>query len=258
MTLAERLDARLADLSPQEQRAAEFLRDHLDDLAGYNATEIAGLSGVSKATVSRLYRRLGFSGAEEVREQLRAERGAPRPGAVAHSDSALEQEFANLRAVAALDLAPAAALLADAHRVVIVGFRNSYPVALHLREQLAQARDLVSLAPLPGQTVGEELAGLDERDVVVFVGFRRRPAGFGDLLGAVGRARGILITDASGRPFARRAHLVLECPLESPDAYDSYAAAAHLVARLAGAVLERVGGARLAAVTSALRRELER
>lgn len=257
MNLAERLETGYADLSPTERRAADFMRGHLDDLAGYNATEVAGLSGVSKATVSRLYRRLGFQGAEEVREHLRAARGAPRAGATTHPDAALEQEFANLRAAAALDVDPAAALIASARRVVVVGFRNSYPVALHLREQLTQARDLVSLAPLPGQTVGEELAGLTADDAVVLVGFRRRPAGFAALADAVVRspARGILITDSSGRRLA--ADLVLECPLHSSTAFDSYAAASHLVARLAGAVLALSDPARLAAIGAALRPELE-
>ncbi|MCU1423015.1 MAG: RpiR family transcriptional regulator [Microbacteriaceae bacterium] len=257
MNLSERLEATYAELSPQEQRAADFMRGHLDDLAVYNATEVAGLSGVSKATVSRLYRRLGFRGADELREHLRTVRGAPRADAVAHPDDALEQEIANLRAVAALDLAPAATLIAEARRVVVIGFRNSYPVALHLREQLAQARDLVSLAPLPGQTVGEELAGLDAQDVVVLVGFRRRPAGFAALATAVAAtpARGILITDASGRRLA--SDLVLECPLDTPTAFDSYAAAAHLVARLASAVLALSDPARLASVGAALRSELE-
>ena len=257
LSLTERLDASYAELSPQEQRAADFMREHLDDLAVYNATEVAGLSGVSKATVSRLYRRLGFGGAEELRDHLRTVRGAPRSGAVANPDAALEQEIANLRGVAALDIAPAAALISGAGRVVIIGFRNSYPVALHLREQLAQARDHVSLAPLPGQTVGEELAGLDSNDVVVLVGFRRRPAGFTALAAAVanGPARGILITDSSGRRLT--SDLVLECPLESPTAFDSYAAAAHLIARLASAVLALSDPARLAAVGAALRAELE-
>jgi DNA-binding MurR/RpiR family transcriptional regulator len=259
MNLSERLDSAYAELSPQERRAADFMRGHLDDLAVYNATEVAALSGVSKATISRLYRRLGFSGAEELREHVRTVRGAPRAGAVAHPDDALEQEIANLRAVAALDLAPAAALLAGARRVVVIGFRNSYPVALHLREQLAQARDSVALAPLPGQTVGEELVGLDGRDVVILVGFRRRPAGFAALAATVlaGPARSILVTDASGRRLAARADVVLECPLDSPTAFDSYAAAAHLVARLATAVLALCDPSRLAAVGAALRPELE-
>jgi DNA-binding MurR/RpiR family transcriptional regulator len=58
--LDERLKAQYASLSPQEQRVADFIFDHFDDLISYNSAELAQLSGVSKATVSRLFKRLGY------------------------------------------------------------------------------------------------------------------------------------------------------------------------------------------------------
>ncbi|SDF41304.1 transcriptional regulator, RpiR family, partial [Blastococcus fimeti] len=61
----ERIDQRIArshpTLSAQERRAAETLLEHLDDLATYRAAELAALAGVSKATMSRLFRSLGFA-----------------------------------------------------------------------------------------------------------------------------------------------------------------------------------------------------
>ena len=53
--LDERLKGQYASLSPQEQRVADFIFDHFDDLISYNSAELAQLSGVSKATVSRLF-----------------------------------------------------------------------------------------------------------------------------------------------------------------------------------------------------------
>ncbi len=58
--LDERLKGQYASLSPQEQRVADFIFDHFDDLISYNSAELAQLSGVSKATVSRLFKRLGY------------------------------------------------------------------------------------------------------------------------------------------------------------------------------------------------------
>ncbi|WP_035330179.1 MurR/RpiR family transcriptional regulator, partial [Dickeya solani] len=63
----ERLRNQYSELSPQEQRVAEFIFDHLDDLISYNSAELARLSGVSKATVSRLFRRLGYPSYREMR-----------------------------------------------------------------------------------------------------------------------------------------------------------------------------------------------
>lgn len=259
-TIGDRLDSNYPDLSPQEQRAADFMRDHLADLAVYNATEVAHLSGVSKATISRLYRRLGFESAEELRDHVRALRGAGTPIATetpASFAAHLDHELANLRAaLTGLDLAPSAALIAGARRVVVIGFRNSYPVALHLRQQLAQARDGVELAPLPGQSVGEELATLGERDVVVLIGFRRRPELFARVVAAVGAspARSILITDPGGRRYLGRVDHLLECPVDSVSAFDSYAAAASVVSLLSAAVLGaglREGRARIADIGAA-------
>jgi len=260
--ISERLDAAYAELSPQEQRAADFMRDHLADLAVYNATEVAQLSGVSKATVSRLYRRLGFENAEELRDHARAARAAGTPVAgelpVTFS-SHLEQEIANLRAAfGSLDLEPVAQLIASARRVLVIGFRNSYPMALHLRQQLAQARDGVELAPLPGQSVGEELAALGPDDVVVLVGFRRRPELFSRVVSAVAGsdARSVLVTDAGGRRYASEVDDVLECPVDSVSAFDSYAAAASVMSALAAAVLGarlRDGRARIARIGAVYR-----
>jgi len=266
-TIGQRIDAQYGALSRQEQRAADFILDHLGDLAVYNATELAKLSGVSKATVSRLFRRLGFSDSAEVREHARSLRSQGAPlggiGAAAGTPSALAahavQEHENLqKLLAGLDdgrLDAAARLIAGAGEVVLIGLRNSYPLALHLRQQLAQARDRVRLAPVPGQSLGEDIAALGSRDVVVLVGFRRRPSGFGLIMQTL-RERGvpvILISDSSARRHAEGAAYWLECPVDSVSAFDSYAAAMSLVNLLASGVLGvdvRDGRTRIASITS--------
>ena len=78
VTIGQRIDRQYAALSPQEQRAADVVLDRLDDLAVFNASEIAQLSGVSKATVSRLVRRLGYEDFAQVRAQAKLLRGLGR------------------------------------------------------------------------------------------------------------------------------------------------------------------------------------
>ena len=267
MNIGQRIDGRYGELSPQEQRAADFILDHMSDLAVYNASELARLSGVSKATVSRLFRRLGFQDSAEVREHARALRslGAPLggPGASAGTPSRLaahaEAEHDNLRRLLLTledgRLDAAARLVHSAQSVVIVGLRNSYPLALHLRQQLVQARDHVRLAPLPGQSLGEELAGLGPRDVVVLMGFRRRVAGFGDIVAAIRRRDVplVLIADSSARKYSDQATHWLECPVDSVSAFDSYATAMSLVNLLATGAMGaqvRESRTRIAAITS--------
>ena len=277
--LAERITSSYESLSPQEQRVADLIRDRGDDVALYNSTELARLSGVSKATVSRLFRRLGFAGSHEVRDLLRAERSAGVPvvvdpmteptggiadrfGRVRPSDvevaieAQLRTDHDNLaRLYAGLDpaiLRSVVAALAQAERVLVIGFRSASPVALQLRQQLAQVREGVSAAPQAGQSIAEELAGFGPKDAVVVIGFRRRPAGFPGIVAAVADtgAAAVLITDPSGGRHGDAFRWVIECPIEAASAFDSYAAAMSLVSLIAGGVLGARGADGRTRVTS--------
>jgi DNA-binding MurR/RpiR family transcriptional regulator len=250
-TLPERIDAAWAGLTPQEQRVAGFLRARPGESALYNSSELARLTGVSKATVSRLFRRLGFTGSGEVRDLLRAQRGSGVPVAMGEPGDALAAQVArdadHVRSLAgSLDrgaLREVAAVVAAAPRVVVGGFRSAFPVAMVLREALQQARPDVRLVPEAGQTVAEELVGLGRQDAVVLVGFRRRPAGFDDVIAAALAATPnvVLLTDPTQRPVPVRWRF--DVPIESASPFDSYAAAATLVSVLAGEVLARRGAA---------------
>ncbi|MFC7624249.1 MurR/RpiR family transcriptional regulator [Microlunatus sp. GCM10028923] len=244
MTIEERIMARYTDFTPQARRAADVILQHRDDLATFSSAELAELSGVSRATLSRLYRQLGFASFADLREQARTlrSRGVPvgdRP--VAHEDH-LAAEHRNLRrmldSTEPSDWDAIAANLRAARSVTVVGFRNSYPVALHLREQLTQLRDGVRLLPLPGQTLAEELVGLTRGDTVILVGFRRRPSGFAAIVRAVADSGAdlLLIADGSARRYTPTATWWIEVPLDSDGPFDSYAAAMSAVAVLANAV----------------------
>ena len=237
-----------------------MILEHLDDLAIYSATELAAMSSVSKATVSRLYRRLGFENSVAVRDQARdlalERRASGEPGVLADShavglariplDAHVERETANLCATfSRLDADGPARAIATAARVVVVGFRNSYPVALHLREQLAQSRPDVVLAPQPGQSLGEELTGLGRGDVVVVVAFRRRPTLVGAMLERLaeeGVPTVLLADESAGHLAALSTHPII-CPLETGEDFDSYASVMSVVSVLAGAVLAERGDA---------------
>jgi DNA-binding MurR/RpiR family transcriptional regulator len=251
MRIDERIEQHYPELGPQEQKAADTLLDHLGELAVYNAAELAELSGVSKATMSRLFRRLGFADYQEVKEHTRGLRSSGMPlasneaagGIALHA--ALEQQNLN-RLFENLDddrLAGIATLLSEARTIVLVGFRNSFPIALHLRQQLLQCRGNVVLAPQPGQSVGEEIAGLGRADVVILLGFRRRPAGFRNVLEAAAGtgAHTILIGDASARWLAGAASTWIECPVDGSAAFDSYASAMSLASALASGVIAARG-----------------
>ncbi|MGZ4663034.1 MAG: MurR/RpiR family transcriptional regulator [Arthrobacter sp.] len=262
MRIDERIERHYPELSPQEQKAADTLLDRLGDLAVYNAAELASLSGVSKATMSRLFRRLGFADFNEVKEHTRALRSSGMPLPVQEADGGLALHVAHelhqlqrfFETLDAARLEDVAQHLATAANVLLVGFRNGFPVALHLRQQLLQCRGGIQLAPQPGQSLSEELAGLGTDDVVVLLGFRRRPKGFRQVLAAT-QATGattVLIGDPSARGLAGGCSFWIECPVTGTAAFDSYAAPMSLMSVLANSVLgarEKPGRDRIRKIT---------
>ncbi|MFQ3789193.1 MurR/RpiR family transcriptional regulator [Halomonas sp. A29] len=250
--IGQRISAQYAELTTQEQRVAGFILDHFDDLAVYSAVDLARLTGVSKSTVSRLFRRLGFESFQAVKRHARElrSRGVPlvtEPGGVAGNGEQfkrhLERERQNLRSalegIEPRDFEAVVEKLNTARRVVLVGFRNSYPLALHFRQQLIQARDLVSVAPEPNQSLAEEFVGLDGADLVVLFGFRRRPRVFDALASELASmpCRVLLIADATSSGYAEQVDWWMPCPIDSVSAFDSYASAMSLISLLANGVL---------------------
>jgi DNA-binding MurR/RpiR family transcriptional regulator len=247
----ERLRDHYAELTPQEQRVADFIFASIDDLMSYNSAELARLSGVSKATVSRLFKRLGYPSYRDMRDEMRTLRQSGMP--LTDSRDAVQgntllsrhykQEMANLTQwINQIDSAQFGALisaLSQARQVRLLGFRNSYPVALHLRQQLIQVRAGVMMMPQPGQTLAEELVDLTAQDVVIFVAFRRRPRMAKEILTQL-QSAGVpvlLICEPQAQTLTPLATWHLAAPLDSVSAFDSYSSAMSLVNLLSNALL---------------------
>lgn len=249
--LDERLRQHYGQLSPQEQRIADFVFDHFDDLISYNSAELARLSGVSKATVSRLFKRLGYEKYKDMRDELRILRQSGMP--LTDNRDAVQgntllsrhykQEMANLTQwVNSLDpqrFSEIIAALGQARRIFVIGMRNAWPVALHLRQQLLQARAQVQILPQPGQTLGEELVDIGADDLVVVVAFRRRPRIIKPLLQQLQQQAVpvVLLCEPQAQSIIPLARWPLCTPLDSVSAFDSYSAAMSLVNLLANALL---------------------
>ncbi|MCS3429856.1 MurR/RpiR family transcriptional regulator HpxU [Klebsiella sp. BIGb0407] len=249
--LDERLKGQYATLSPQEQRVADFIFDHFDDLIGYNSAELAKLSGVSKATVSRLFKRLGYEKYKDMRDELRTLRQTGMP--LTDNRDAVQgntllarhykQEMANLtqwvNALDAEQFAGTINAMVDARRIIVIGMRNSWPVALHLRQQLLQARGQIQVLPQPGQSLSEELVDLTPEDLVVVIAFRRRPRIIKPLLQQLQQREipVLLMCEPQAYSLFPLARWQLCAPLDSVSAYDSYAAVNSLINLLANAFL---------------------
>ncbi|MFJ5367251.1 MurR/RpiR family transcriptional regulator [Pectobacterium punjabense] len=254
MQIDERLRDRYSELSPQEQRVADFIFDHFDDLISYNSAELARLSGASKATVSRLFKRLGYPSYRDMRDELRTLRQSGMP--LADNRDAVQgntllarhykQEMANLtqwiNQIDPVQFGAVIQALMQAQRLCLIGLRNSYPVALHLRQQLLQIRQQVTLLAQPGQTLSEELVDLTAQDVVIVVAFRRRPRLIQPLLVQL-QKRGVpvlLLCEPQASALISLASWSLCVPLDSVSAFDSYSSAMSLVNVISNALLHEM------------------
>jgi DNA-binding MurR/RpiR family transcriptional regulator len=244
-------------LSRQERQLADTVLEHVRDLAGYTATELAEQAKVSKATATRLFRRLGYQGFEAARLEARRPRlvGSPLealvPEGTGHSDEAmlgvhLAREVRNLTetfgGVSVSDLTQATTKLAEARKVWVVGFRDNYALAVYARAMLVRVIDSVALIPGDGASYAEDLIGLGTRDAILAIGFRRRPRMFAAIL-KLAETHGtpvILLTEPEMRSTTGAHVIALRCWIAG-SVFDSHAAGLSVLNLICSRVVRTIG-----------------
>jgi DNA-binding MurR/RpiR family transcriptional regulator len=231
------------------------------DLASYSASELAERAGVSKATTSRLFRRLGYARFTDARREARdggmlwgsplsidSEDGSPVDSRDFLSDHLnrdlqnLGRTFQSLRPEA---IGEAVGLLVGARCVWIMGFRNSHALAHYARSVLTTIKPDVRLVPGTALEVAEDLASLSARDAVLAIGLRRRPQLFRRLLALINQ-RGVpivMVTDPTASTATRHATVVLRCHNWGSAMFDSYASAISVLNLLCSRTAAQLGPA---------------
>ncbi|MBN9668812.1 MurR/RpiR family transcriptional regulator [Roseibium aggregatum] len=253
--LERRIHEFYAALPPAERKLADLVLQFPGDLAAYSATELSELAGVSKAAVTRFFKRIGFASFDEARRQSREarDRGSPiylatsaQSGTVGPVDPGTffnDEIQALQRTLHKLDAAAVARVctrIAGARRIVVIGHRNSYHLAGYLRGLLGQIRPNVLLFPGPGETPGDHLADLGAEDLVIVVAMRRRRAQISNIMKSVADLGVpiVLITDPTARGLPALAKETLVCETASGFLFDTYTPA-HAVLRLLAVDLSR-------------------
>jgi DNA-binding MurR/RpiR family transcriptional regulator len=260
--LEDRIREKYESLPGSEIAVANVLLNHPGRLATHSATELATDAGASKAAVTRLVQRLGYSSYAAARKEARdaqqwgspvyLEASAPvgqgRHSAYAAHMAADQQLLARtLSALTEADLDGSVEALAGARRVVVIGFRNSAWLAMYARAQIGLLRPGVELAPLPTETLAEGMVDLGPQDIVLAIGLRRRMPNFAAALRAAhaASARIVLVTDPSGAADLPFANWTLTCHCRGATMFDSYVAAVSVLNFLAAQVAHVLGDAGL-------------
>lgn len=187
MTFISRVKAALPELHRAEHTLGVFLLDFPGDLASYDAQELARLSGVSKSTVSRFVRRLGFESYESARRAAREEKQSGSRQFLSRSQhvppeqqlaTSLQEEVENVsRTFESMDVAGLDALsdaIVSSRKVWVAGYRISHSFAQYVYWQLIKVVPEVSLIPHGGESLGEHFAAMQPDDLVIWIALRQK------------------------------------------------------------------------------------
>lgn len=224
-----RIRSSLPELHRAERKLGDFLLEFPGDLASYDAQELARLSGVSKATVSRFVRRIGFASYETARRAAREEQQSGSRHFLAHAESvpkekqmatSMQEEFQNVAwtfdQIDAANLDALADAIVGARKVWLAGYRISHSIAEYIYWQLVKVVPNVAIIPQAGESLGEHFIAMQPNDLVIWVALRRRMANTNpaiDELGSLGVPTA-LITD-EGSELDDRVRWHFRCRIET-------------------------------------------
>lgn len=263
-TFDVRLAKRYGDLSGALRAAADYVTENPVDFATRALRTVSRDTGISPAAFSRLARALGYSGIEDLRDEMRAKierrvnnfaeraerlRNDPQNKDAGFFDAHLAACQRNLAQFAEdIDRAmldASVARVAEARKVLLLGALGSTGVVEYLSYLANFCADNWSMASRMGASLGGGIAGLGTQDVLIVV---TKPPFAGRAIRAaeLARERGVfvvLITDTIACPALKHAQAHFIVPTESPHFYSSYVVTLFLVEALIGVLVSRSGPA---------------
>lgn len=234
-----RIKALYEEMPGSERALADRVLEYPGDIILCSATELAALAGASKAAVTRFVKRLGYSDFRDMQREIREAQTTGDPIFLTAGQMSerrdedplhvhLEQDLRCLRetieAVEENLLLDVAKRIVTARRVVCLGFRNSHFFAAYIRRHLIVMRPEVSLLPVAGQMLMEDMADLGPEDLLLAVGLRRRPRQLSTVLKAM-RKKGVpiaYVTDRRAVTTAKFATWLIPCQVRGTSLFDSY------------------------------------
>lgn len=210
------------EMGPAEKKVADWLFLHSGEAMPYSITELARQCCSSEATIVRFARRLGFAGYQELKLSLaqELERRVISPE-IESGDSCYEilEKICNdtylsfertRRTVSPEGLSAAAAAIASARRVVLVGLGSSASVAADASNRFLRAGcNSAAYSDTHMQTIA--VSQLGPGDVVMGISQSGASKDIVDAL-RLGRSRGattICLTGTARSPIMRQSDIVL-------------------------------------------------
>jgi len=260
-SLSTYIQARFDDFSRSQKDVAQYIVDHLDEVAFQTAEELARRANTSSSTVVRFSQALGFEGYPELQHSAREEyrrRHATAPPAGGSSSAAplfsLDQnEFETLlaadhvnvedtaRKVSRSEVEAAIEAIATSPRLLVAGTDQMAFFASYLRHLLMLLDLRAEIVASPSQEALGRLSRIDDQTLVIGLSAGRpHPLVVRAMkLARHRKARTIAITDATLSEVAKLAQIRLYYSSNSPAYVRSHTALLSMVQALAYGVYAR-------------------
>ncbi|MBA3748785.1 MAG: MurR/RpiR family transcriptional regulator [Solirubrobacterales bacterium] len=261
-SLSTYIQARFDDFSRSQKDVAQYIVDHLDEVAFQTAEELARRANTSSSTVVRFSQALGFEGYPELQHSAREEyrrRHATSPvpsasaGPVAPLFSLDQNEFETMlaadhvnvedtaRKVSRSEIEAAVEAIATTPRLLVAGTDQMAFFASYLRHLLMLLDLRAEIVASPSQEALGRLSRIDEETLVIGLSAGRpHPLVVRAMkLARHRKARTMAITDATLSEVAKLAQIRLYYSSNSPAYVRSHTALLSMVQALAYGVYAR-------------------
>ncbi|MDP2711432.1 MAG: MurR/RpiR family transcriptional regulator [Solirubrobacteraceae bacterium] len=260
-SLSTYIQARFDDFSRSQKDVAQYIVDHLDEVAFQTAEELARRANTSSSTVVRFSQALGFEGYPELQHSAREEyrrRHAKAPASngtphVAPLFSLDQNEFETLlaadhvnvedtaRKVSRSEVESAVEAIATTPRLLVAGTDQMAFFASYLRHLLMLLDLRAEIVASPSQEALGRLSRIDEETLVIGLSAGRpHPLVVRAMkLARHRKARTMAITDATLSEVAKLAQIRLYYSSNSPAYVRSHTALLSMVQALAYGVYAR-------------------
>jgi DNA-binding MurR/RpiR family transcriptional regulator len=260
-TLSAYIQARFDEFSRSQKDVAQYIVDHLDEVAFQTAEELARRANTSSSTVVRFSQALGFEGFPELqgqaREEYRRRVAAGLTGTPAASaeplfsldqnefETAVAADHVNVeetaRKISRSEIESAIDAITGARRVLIAGTDQMAFFASYLRHLLMLLDLQADIVASPSQEALSRLGRIDDSTVVVGLSAGRpHPLVVRAMkLARHRKARTVAITDATLSEVAKLAQIRLYYSSNSPAYVRSHTALLSMIQALAYGVYSR-------------------
>jgi len=263
-SLSEYIQARFDEFSRSQKDVAQYIVDHLDEVAFATAEELARRANTSSSTVVRFSQALGFEGFPELQGSAREEYrrrhangetggamgGAPSAAPLFSLDqnefeTALVADHVNIeetaRRVSRSEVESAIDAIVDSQRILIAGTDQMAFFASYLRHLLMLLDVRAETVASPSQEGLSRLGRIDERTLVIGLSAGRpHPLVVRAMkLARHRKATTLAVTDATLSEVAKLAQIQLYYSSDSPAFVRSHTALLSVIQSLAYGVYSR-------------------